>query len=135
MCWGLCAIDPTTLEPIDGQGHDFDPGGLAWQELDLLLVGNYEGPVTQLIYAAEQIADEKTILTEAVIAECAAWLSRIPPDEFASLDVYIKESMHSSLPGNEQRDYLGDIDTVKQFRTLIEIASRLNCKLLLWAAG
>ena len=100
--WRLQKVDPFTKEPVGGE-EPFDPGSLDMREIDLLLVGKYEGPISGLLtdpgddggrdeeFDPDSEELPSAIIPPEVVQHCAERSARYPPG-----------SVHAAQDGREE---------------------------------
>jgi len=144
--WRLQKVDPITNEPVVGE-EPFDPWAFDMGEIDLLLVGKYEGPISELMTAPDDESAEdqefdpeaaampSVVLPPSVVQRCAKRLAAIPRDRFTSLETVSKDCFHSTLPGEEQSFYNDLIELTELLRAFIEDAAAQGYALEYWLEG
>jgi len=137
MCaWGFRADDPATPEADNQPLFDAEPW--EWQELDLVLVGGPDGPVTQLVYAALDCNPDTVgpvLVPDEAVRKCAERLHRISPSQFAPLEKFVADCLHSFMPGGALRAYEEAIRKTQELRAFIESAMERGHRLWFWVAA
>jgi hypothetical protein len=115
--WSFYRADPATFARIDDDAfdpHPFDP-----EEIDLMLVGDTNGPLMEAMLESVKISSPAVMgIPCDVVAKLATRVKPIERSDFSSFDVVLKGSFHT-VDNSDERDFYAELaattESLQQF--------------------